>query len=239
MFYLFNMKEVQHLERALALLEPQMQFGAKHRRYQPYPQPQSRPKRFKARVFHPKSKRALFATGEQTPRGHQTPQQTPRVKIEIEFEVLGVVTIHNEERVNVRVLEIKEYNCAGSRHYSRRAQYAGKEVQIASYPTTRTERSLLRRVLIVTQAPADEDDLFESGTEGGDAAFLDQLAWYIEVPYDTLHNTALAKSRANVQPATVQPNTIPTLGDLSKAAIPAARKVEMARQNPELYWDFT
>lgn len=235
MFYLFNMKEVQHLERALALLEPQMQFGGpKQRRYQPYPQPQSRPKRFKARAFHPKSKRGLFATGEQTPSGQ--PQQTPCVKFEIQFEVLGVVTIHNEERTNVRVLEIKEYGRDGSRHYSRRAQHTGKEVQIASYPTTRTERSLLRRVLIVTQAPADEDDLFESATEGGDVAFLDQLAWYIEVPYDTLHNTALEKSQANVQP--VQPHTIPTLADLSKAAIAADRKVKMAEQNPILYWDF-
>ena len=79
------MKETQHVQRALELLnEPTMQFGAVHRRkrknvrYQPYPD-RSRPETYKARAYfpglHQSSHDAMFAD-----------QPSDRLYYEIEFE---------------------------------------------------------------------------------------------------------------------------------------------------------
>lgn len=223
------MKEVKHIKRALELLqpknEPTMQFGGRrHGRYQPYPQ-KSRPKTYKARTFH-RVRPSLLGTGAH--RG-----QPPRLKFEIEFEVCGIITIHNEERVNVRVLDIKQYDRLGNREYSTRAQHIGKEVQIARYTTTRPERHLLRRVLILTQ-----EDGEEIITNYGDTGFLDQISWYIDYQYDTLYSIALEKSQSRL-PIQSTVHKMKSLQDFAKASLTADTKVIMAEHNPELYWRFT
>ena len=228
------MKETQHLQRALELLnEPTMQFGAAHRRkrrYQPYPH-RSRPETYKARAYFPR----LHQFRQGRLEAHFEYQPGDQLFYEIEFVLLSFNKPCN--CILVRVLDIKEYDHLGNRKDGIRNFEIGKTVQLKDYPprlftTILPDRTKLERVPVprvrIGYSPQDE------------TGFLDKFAWFTEVPFTTLYNAVLAKTRHN-QPwgHDEPPHTVSRLEDLAKAALTPAQKVSMARNDPDNYFYFT
>ena len=188
------MKAMQHLYRAESLLKSSNGFGGpvRHRRKNDYRRPYDKPYDqarqkgiYRVRVFHENADRY---TRESIP-----PRRGSITKVDVSFQIMGIVMQENKDLVQVCIQSITEYWADGSKLTEseiarQRPRFplhsnVGKTVYIQFYETGKKDLIWQRRVRVL-----HENDRFWGEDE-----------WYLDMPYKTLFEHAWEKELQNIE----------------------------------------